>query len=143
MEVLEQEMAETIRLWPKVSKIIASIHTETHYKRAVKLMDELIDELSQNKDPVLESILDTLGTLVKDYEDRNVTELSGDAVGCLKYLMKEHGLRQNDLAELGTQGVVSEILNGKRKLNIRQIKSLSRRFNVSPAVFVDMNQVDP
>lgn len=139
MEVLEQEMAETIKLWPKVSKIIATIHTEAHYKRAVKLMNEIIDELSQNENPVLESILDTLGTLIKDYEDRNVAELPGDAMGCLRLLMTEHNLRQNDLTELGSQGVVSEILNGKRKLNIRQIKSLSRRFNVSPAVFVDMN----
>ncbi len=30
------------------------------------------------------------------------------------YLMEEHGLRQSDLPEIGSQGVVSEILNGKR-----------------------------
>ena len=51
------------------------------------------------------------------------------------FLMKEHGLKQGDLAEIGSQGVVSDILRGKRELNVRQIKSLSRRFNVSPAVF--------
>jgi len=28
-------------------------------------------------------------------------------------------LKQKDLSELGTQGVVSEILNGKRELNTR------------------------
>ena len=32
--------------------------------------------------------------------------------------------------------VVSEILNGKRSLNIRQIKALAERFNVSPATFL-------
>jgi HTH-type transcriptional regulator/antitoxin HigA len=50
--------------------------------------------------------------------------------------MDEHGLKQGDLSEISSQGVVSEILKGKRELNVRQIKALSRRFNVSPAVFL-------
>ncbi len=50
--------------------------------------------------------------------------------------MEEHDLKQSDLKlEIGSQGVVSEILNGKRQLNARQIKGLSKRFHVSPAVF--------
>jgi HTH-type transcriptional regulator/antitoxin HigA len=32
--------------------------------------------------------------------------------------------------------VVSEILNGKRELNARQIRALAERFHVSPAVFM-------
>ena len=50
--------------------------------------------------------------------------------------MEEHHLTQNDLREIGTQGVVSEILNGKRKLNLRQIRLLSQRFHVSPEGFI-------
>jgi len=50
--------------------------------------------------------------------------------------MQEHGIRQSDLPEIGSQGVVSEIISGKRQLNIRQIKALGKRFNVAPAVFV-------
>ena len=53
----------------------------------------------------------------------------------LQYLMEEHGLTQSDLPEVGSQGVVSEILRGKRELNVRQIRALSKRFNVSPSVF--------
>jgi HTH-type transcriptional regulator/antitoxin HigA len=40
------------------------------------------------------------------------------------------------LPEIGTQGVVSEILSGKRELNVRQIRALAERFNVPPGVFV-------
>jgi HTH-type transcriptional regulator/antitoxin HigA len=54
----------------------------------------------------------------------------------LQYLMEEHSLRQSDLPEVGSQGVVSEILNGKRELNVRQIRELAQRFHVSPAVFI-------
>jgi HTH-type transcriptional regulator/antitoxin HigA len=50
--------------------------------------------------------------------------------------MEEHGLKQAELGEVGSQGIVSEILAGKRELNVRQIRALARRFGVSPAVFV-------
>jgi HTH-type transcriptional regulator/antitoxin HigA len=50
--------------------------------------------------------------------------------------MEEHGLRQSDLPEVGSQGVISEILSGKRDLNLRQIRELAKRFQVSPAVFI-------
>lgn len=48
----------------------------------------------------------------------------------------QHGLRQSDLPEIGSQGVVSEILVGKRELNIRQVRALSERFGVSAATFI-------
>jgi HTH-type transcriptional regulator/antitoxin HigA len=50
--------------------------------------------------------------------------------------MEEHDLKQSDLPEIGSQGVISEILSGKRQFSVRQIKLLSKRFNVSPAVFM-------
>jgi len=50
--------------------------------------------------------------------------------------MQEYGLKQKDLTELGSPGVISEILSGKRELNKRQIKALSKRFGCSPAVFI-------
>ncbi len=50
--------------------------------------------------------------------------------------MDEHGLTQSELPEIGSQGVVSEILNGKRELNARQIRALGMKFKVSAAVFV-------
>ena len=45
-------------------------------------------------------------------------------------------LATSDLSEVGSQGVVSEILNGKRELNVRQIRFLAEKFKVSSAVFV-------
>jgi len=51
--------------------------------------------------------------------------------------MEAHGLTQSDLPEIGSQGVVSEILSGERELNIRQIRRLAKRFGVSPAVFIE------
>jgi HTH-type transcriptional regulator/antitoxin HigA len=136
MEALNHDLAETVKVWPVVSRVLSTLRTKKQYNRAAQLLDELIDEANAQYNPLIESLIDTLGTLIKDYEDRNIPEPEGDAIGCLKFLMREHNLKQSDLKELGSQGVVSEILSGKRQLNVRQIKTLSRRFKVSPAVFI-------
>lgn len=57
-------------------------------------------------------------------------------VQALKFLMEQHGLRQSDLSDIGSQGVVSEILAGKRELNLRQVRALAERFGVSTATFI-------
>ena len=59
-----------------------------------------------------------------------------EGADALRFLLEEHDLTQSDLPEVGSQGVVSEILGGKRTLNVRQIRALSERFGVSPAVLV-------
>ena len=70
------------------------------------------------------------------HESQYIREVEGHSIDALNALIKEHGLKQSDLSEIGSQGVVSEILSGKRQLNVRQIKMLSKRFNVSPGVFI-------
>ncbi len=133
----KEEIKRTVKVWPAVSDVVSTIHTERHYNKVVKIVDELIDDVNKKADPVKESLIDTLGTLIKDYEDRNITEPAGDPIGNLKFLLEEHGMTQSDLHEIGSQGVVSEILNRKRKLNIRQVVALSKIFSVSPSVFIE------
>ena len=49
----------------------------------------------------------------------------------------EQGLPQGELAqELGSQGVGSAILSGKRDMNLRQMRALAIRFSVPVTVFV-------
>ena len=55
----------------------------------------------------------------------------------LRALMDQQGLTQSELAyELGSQGVVSEILSGKREMNLRQMRALAVRFSVPATAFV-------
>ena len=121
--------------WIAVSPYV-SIRNEAEYDRAIEQMNELVDLVGTNEDDPLYEFLDTLGTLIHAYEEENYPMPIASGVGVLSYLMEEHGLRQADLPEIGSQGVVSEILNGKRELNVRQIRALARRFDVSPAVFI-------
>ncbi len=127
---------EIAKVWPIASRAVSVLHNQTQYKNTVKLLDELIDQVGNNENHALASLMETIGTLIEKYENQNYPEPASDPVDCIKYLMDEHKLKQNDLSEIGSKGVVSEILNRKRELNLRQIKVLSKIFNVSPAVFI-------
>ena len=121
--------------WKNISPLL-TLHDEQDYNAAVERMNELLDEIGTDENHPLYDLLDTLGTLIQVYEAEHYPIPQANGSGVLRFLMEEHGLNQTDLSEVGSQGVVSEILNGKRELNIRQIRALAERFNVSPAVFV-------
>jgi HTH-type transcriptional regulator/antitoxin HigA len=113
-----------------------SIRNEHEYDLAIEHLNHLLDEVGTDEQHPLYTLLDTLGTLIHAYEEEHypIPECSG--VDVLRFLMEEHGLTQSDLPEVGSQGVVSDILRGKRELNVRQIRTLATRFHVSPAVFI-------
>ena len=121
--------------WANIAPLL-SIRNEREYNAAVKRLNELLDEIGDNEKHPLYGLLDTLGTLIEIYEEEHspIPDASGAEV--LRFLMEEHGLTQSDLSEVGSQGVVSEILNGKRELNVRQIRFLAEKFKVSSAVFL-------
>ncbi len=84
----------------------------------------------------LHSLLDTLGAVVHAWEEHHHPMPRVNGRDVLRLLMEVHNLTQAELPEVGSQGVVSEILGGRRELNIRQIRALSDRFCVSPSAFV-------
>lgn len=112
------------------------IDSEADYRRARQALDELIDEVGGSERHPRAGLMDTLGTLVHAWEERHHPVPKASPRKVLAFLMEEHGLKQQDLKEVGTQGIVSEILAGKRELNVRQIRKLAQRFGVSSAVFV-------
>ena len=121
--------------WAAVSPFL-SIRSEEEYDLATARLHSLMDEIGTDEQHPLYTLLDTLGTLMHAYEERHhpMPECSGGDI--LRFLLDEHGLTQSDLPEIGSQGVVSEILRGKRALNVRQIRALAKRFHVSPSVFI-------
>ncbi len=121
--------------WANIGPLLV-IRNEKEYNTAIERLNKLLDEVGTNEKHPLYTLLDTLGTLVHAYEEVHypIPDVSG--IDILRFLMEEHGLTQSSLPEVGSQGVVSEILNGKRELNVRQIRALAKRFKVSAAVFV-------
>jgi HTH-type transcriptional regulator / antitoxin HigA len=121
--------------WMNIAPLL-TIGNEREYNAAVERLNELLDEIGDNEKHPLYGLLDTLGTLIHIYEEEHYPIPDASGAEVLRFLMEEHGLTQSDLSEVGSQGVVSEILSGKRELNVRQIRFLAEKFKVSSAVFL-------
>jgi HTH-type transcriptional regulator/antitoxin HigA len=133
---MNTQLKEIAKIWPGIQNIFSVPHNQKEYNRLVHILDGLIDEVGENESHPLASLMETLGSLIESYEVQNIPEIEGNPGDTLKTLMEEHNLKQSNLPEIGSQGVISEILSGRRQLNVRQIKLLSKRFNVSPAAFM-------
>lgn len=115
---------------------IGPIRDEAHYAHMTQLLEALLEETGSNEQHPLMGLVDIVGDLIEDYEKAHHPTPQATGLEALKFLMQQHGLKQSDLPEVGSQGVVSEILAGKRELNVRQVKALSEKFGVSAATFV-------
>jgi HTH-type transcriptional regulator/antitoxin HigA len=68
---------------------------------------------------------DVLVTLVEAYENKHYDFGPADPVEAIKFRMEQQGLTARDLEPfIGSSGRVSEVLNRKRGLSLRMVKSL-------------------
>ena len=134
---MNSQLENISKAWPTVKSVFSVPHSEKDYNALVKTLDSLIDEVGNKQNHPLAPVMETIGNLIENYENQEYKINSSSPIEALKYLMQEHGLKQSDLKEIGSQGVVSEVLTGKRSLNIEQIKKISNKFHVSPLVFIE------
>ena len=111
------------------------IRSAEDYDAAVSAMNRLLDAGGANERHPLANLVAILGELIGDYDDQHYPRPEVSGIEVLKFLMEQNGLKQGDLPEVGSQGVVSDLIRGKREINLRQIKSLKRRFGVSADAF--------
>lgn len=136
MNHLSLEFKQIEQNWLAIAFLLSPARSEADYQRQVAMLDRLIDEVGEDEQHPLASLMENLGMLIHSYEVEHYPMPTVSAREALMFLMEEHHLTQRDLREIGSQGVVSEILSGKRELNVRQIRLLSQRFRVSPEVFM-------
>ena len=113
------------------------IRSKSEYDRAVATLDTIIDEIGEDETHVLADLAEALAVFVEAYDRSHYPIPSPSPRAMLRFLMEQQNLGQSDLPEVGSQGVVSEILSGKRSLNVRQIARLAKRFGVSSGVFIE------
>jgi HTH-type transcriptional regulator/antitoxin HigA len=136
--MLTHQFDQVVRDYRRLRTLVplGTLRTKKDYTRAVEMLDAILDEVGEDEKHPMAELADAISVFIEKYEAEHVPIPAAKPVAVLKFLMREHELRQSDLPEIGSQGVVSEVLTGKRELNARQIKRLAKRFNVSPAVFV-------
>lgn len=115
---------------------LRTIRTDADYEKAVTALNQLLDAGAADENSPLSDLTNALGAVIGDYEDLHKPVHEVTPAATLRFLMQQHRLTQSDLPEIGSQGVVSEVLRGKRGLNVRQIKELAGRFQVPVAVFI-------
>lgn len=84
-----------------------------------------------------DELLDLLVVLVEKFEDEYYPIDDASPHDILLHLMEENNLKQADLVGvLGSRGVVSEVVNGKRQISKNQAKALSDFFHVEVGLFI-------
>lgn len=107
---------------------IKPIKTKKDYANAIKRMEELWGSKTGTAGG---DELDVLATLVDKYEEDNFPIEAPDAIEAIKYLMEEKGIERKELEEaIGNKSKISEVLNKKRELSKRMIRSLHDKFGI-------------
>ncbi|CUI06604.1 helix-turn-helix domain-containing protein [Massilia antarctica] len=111
------------------------IRLEDDYDKAVTALNLLLDAGAANEKHALADLAVMLGSLIAAYDEKHYPALPVSPVSTLRFLMDQHQLSQSELPAIGSEGLASDILNGKRALNTAQSKALAARFHVPVALF--------
>lgn len=111
------------------------ITTDAENDAAIALAEEL--EHRSDRGPEEDALLELLVTLIEKYENEHYPIPESSPHNVLQYLMEAHQLKQEALVGvIGSRGVVSEVVNGKREISKAQAKALAQLFNTDVGVFI-------
>jgi len=115
---------------------VTSVHTEADYAQARATLDNLLDEVGEDESHPLAEVLDYLADQVKAFEDEQFQIPLASPGEVLRFLMDQHGLKQEDLSDCAPQGRISDMASGKRAISKEIAKRLAQRFNVRADLFL-------
>lgn len=70
------QIEKAFAAWPQVEPTLRVPHNDREYRQLVKLLDRLIDEVGEDEDHPLASLMEVIGVLIEKYEDDKVPILS-------------------------------------------------------------------
>ncbi|MCA1579740.1 MAG: transcriptional regulator [Acidobacteria bacterium] len=98
-------------------------------------IEKLIDK--EERSPEEDKLLDLMTTLVENFEAKNYPIPDAPPHEALRELMRSRGLKQRDLLGIfGSDGIASEVVNGKRNISRAHAKSLAEFFRVPVELFI-------
>ena len=114
---------------------IVSPEQNEHY---LQIVESLIDKGAENFTPEEHDLFDLLVTLIEDFEEKTYAMPCVSVPERIKYLLEEKDLRQKDLYPLfGSEGVVSDILSGRRSITLKTAQKLAGFFKVPFDLFIE------
>ncbi len=114
------------------------IETKEDYRQTLAIVEYFVFKKERSLEELALYNLSVM--IVKNYESKicpmddwrtqSPTEM-------LQYLLETSGKKQSDLVGvIGSSGIVSEVVNGKRSISKSQAKKLGELFSVSPSLFI-------
>ena len=115
------------------------IETEDEYDRFLAVAEKLMHK-RLNRTIEETALLMLVVKLIEDYESihHNLDDWGKSTpTEILRHIMAASGTRNVDLIGIiGSSGVVSEVVNGKRNISLAQAKNLGEFFKISPTLFI-------
>jgi HTH-type transcriptional regulator/antitoxin HigA len=66
---------QTINAWSSITENVFVPHTEEEYKHLVDILDSLIDQIGEDENHPLASLMEVIGVLIENYENEHIPEL--------------------------------------------------------------------
>jgi len=113
------------------------IRDAVDFANVVEMADAMVlweEEYSRDQS----DYFDLLCSLIEEYEAKHVPPPKGTGVEMLRHLMDANDMKQADLARLlGVHRTLGGmILRGERKLTLKHVRTLAKRFKVSADLFL-------
>ena len=112
------------------------IHTEEEYQRLLHAVAQLMEKPEPEIAEEEGRLLEMLGMLIEEYEDRVHPLPKTEPHKMLNHLLREKQLKPSDLWAVLPKSRVSEILNGKRGISKAQAKQLAELLHVPVDLFL-------
>lgn len=113
---------------------IRPIKTEQDYNDSINRIEKL---WGAKKNTHEGDELDFLVTLVEFYEMKHYPIAPPDPIDAIKFRMEQMGMTKADMVKyLGSQSRVSEVLNRKRALTLKMVKSLYRGLKIPAEILL-------
>jgi HTH-type transcriptional regulator / antitoxin HigA len=111
------------------------IHTEEDNRRAIASLEAIHE--NEPLSPEQEALSELLTTLIEKFEEERYALKGAAPSAILRELLQANGLAQKDLAQLvGSKGIASELLSGKRRISRAQAHLFADRFSVPYRLFL-------
>jgi HTH-type transcriptional regulator / antitoxin HigA len=111
------------------------ILNEEDYEIAIAEVEHLMSQEGLTLEE--ETLLQLWALLIEEYEAKYYPIPEATPQNILLHLIEARKIKQADLVGvIGSKGVVSEVVNGKRAISKAQAKALAEFFNVNPSIFI-------
>lgn len=110
-----------------IKNAIRPINTEKDYRRALRIIEKLMDA---KKDSLEANLLNVLAIFVEKYEEEHYPIPAPDPIEAIKFRMEQLGLSQSDIAKMIGKNRASELLRRKRKLTIDMMRTFRDKWGI-------------